>query len=408
MKRLKIALVIVLCFSSNHALSKEFVDTSTFSEPIKKLLLKEGKGKKKSKLVIKELDIKSKIIGKVFAKERFEEHESWFFQIDIGSSAPIECYVFKSFDGPATSLKAVVEGALVQAEGLNNKKLSKKYIYRVNSGLIGSTPYVRYDNFYYLGDGDEKVFGTLKSIAALTGDTLEICLHGELGFEETFKNASASFIQAFEKGSDQNFLEVQSDINVADTNVGFTMEAYSKDEDGDIATEVMQTMLMPVTQSDVMAFDSILTEWSHEDGSLISKNFNIIENGALSQGLSLYAAEGGWQVEGTIQGKEFKRMLEHDDIISSTYGAYSEIRALVNSDATQTELKYWEPSADPEKVISYFITKEPPFDQNKLTIKMGPIEIEAKVDQEGVTKNATMSFGPITMKTKLLRKEGNF
>ena len=146
---------------------------------------------KESDFSLASVAAKGKVKGEISLVD--ESEGTWYYHIDIGTPTPVECYVFNEYDGPANSLHAIVDLSLNGAAELNGKTRSAQFNYAIDTGVIGNTPYLQLDTLYHLGEGEEKVAGMIKAYSAQTNDTLEICVHNELGYRDSGKVVPGTF-----------------------------------------------------------------------------------------------------------------------------------------------------------------------------------------------------------------------
>ena len=282
---------------------------------------------------------------------------------------------------------------------LYKKPLSSKFNYAIGSGVLDNTPYLLVDTMYNVGEGDEKVTGILKGLSAETGQTLQVCVHNEVGYRQTFFLVFESFIEAMKEGKDDaSFYEIILQANFNDIPVGYSREKLTKDSDGDVEIRVDSAFLIPADGSSISRSDSQTNSWSSPDGSLINANAYTIENSVLSSSLSLNYQDEKWRVNGQIQAKEVSYELDYSDWLLTEYGIYLAVSDLLKSSGTSSDYRMWLPDADPSTAMSFSIEKIVNNPDANLKMNMGPINMNLLVDDFGVIDNATMAIGPVNMK----------
>ncbi len=371
-----------------------------------KSLAREKLLKTRSTFKLKEFNVNKKVKGKLKLVDVADG--TWYYNIDIGASSPVECYILSEFDGPANSLYAILDNALtVGIPELNKKPLSSKHNLALGSGVINGTPYLLLDILYVVGEGDQKVSGVLKGLSAETGDTLQICMHNEIGYRKTFFSAFESFVEAIsEKQTKPEFFDTVMQFTLNDIPVGYSRERFSKDAEGDIQIELESSILIPVDASSISRVDTESKSWSTPDGALINENVYSIENSALSASLSLSSEEDKWKVDGELQGKEVEYELEYTDWLLSNYGSYLALLALNKSDEISAEYNMWLSDADPSSSLKVSINKVLDNPESNFKMDMGPLEVKFLADDNGVFLNGTMEQGPMKMKLKQLYVKG--
>lgn len=381
------------------------VDSKVLPAWFQKSLQKDADVKTTGKLKIEALNVDATMKGKPEQQET--EEGVWYYLIDVGGASPVECYAFTSFDGVANSLHSVVDFSLKGVEALNKKKLVNRFNYAIDVAVTGTTPYMRYDTLYMLGENDQKVIGMLKGASARTANTLEICLHNEAGYEKAFTGVFESFVQAFANANPSNtFFEPIYSMTINDIPVGFAQEMMSVDADGDVQSVTRTAMLMPVDASDVSRTDSEKTEWGRTDGSLINSYEYSVENGEIASEFTLQNIEGVWQVAGKIQGKEIKVNLNYDSWLLSDFGSYGQTAALLASEDNQIKANMWTSDTDPTAVTPVSLSKVADSEDANVELNMGPMSMRFLADKTGMFQNGSISQGGLTVKMKLISSHG--
>lgn len=374
----------------------DLVNLKEFPVWFRDAMAREKSVKSKSKLTIRNFNISNKILGKV--KLIDSTSDTWYYQIEIGTGTPVECYVLTNFDGPANSLNGIIESNLSEIEKLNKKPLTNRFNYALGSGLVGDTPYLLLDTLYVLGEGESKASGVLKGASARTNRSLQVCMHNELGYRATFLSVFKSFVNAFvESEKNLEFFEAVLQMRINGMVVGYGREKYSLDEDGDIAIQTDSAMLVPVDASSVARSDSVSRSWSAKDGSLINKTSYSVDNGALSFDFSLQKHDGKWRVDGELQGKAVQAELKHSDWLLSEYGSYVETVALIKSEKNSGEFFMWVPEADPTSALKVVLSKIPNNSDANFKIDMGPLVMKFMAENNGIFKRGTMVQGAVTI-----------
>lgn len=397
-------LVIALLFSSKLA-AHVLVELEQFPNWFKESMAREIEVNKETRVTIEKFNVDQNVKGKVKLIE--EADGTWYYNIDIGTASPVECYVFEDFDGTANSFYAIMEHSLKGVEEINKKSLSAQFNYAIDSGLIGKTPYLLLDLLYNLGEGEAKVAGVLKGISVQTERTLQVCIHNEIGYRKTFFDTVESFIEAIVANESKfEFFEPIYQFTINGIPVGYAREKYSTDADGDVNIQKDTAFIIPVDASSISRTDSVAVEWSNPDGSLINADMNSIENGAITSQFAISFVNDQWLVEGQLQGKPITSVLEHDGWLISGFGSFLETAILRKSKLTSAEFNIWIPEADPTTVMKLIISKIPNNDDANVKIDMGPISMMFLADDNGIFKQGTMDRGPMKIGIKLLSVKG--
>jgi len=169
----------------------------------------------------------------------------------------MECYAFTEYDGPANSLYVLLESSLSNVEQLNQLPLASTFIFSTGVEVVDGRAHTQLDLLYNLGEGSEQLSGVLKGISTLVGETLQICMHNEIGYRKAFKTVSHVFFDAFvQEETNPPFYESISTVSFNDITVGYAHETHRLDQDGDVETYIKGSMLIPVDASSVSRTDT--------------------------------------------------------------------------------------------------------------------------------------------------------
>lgn len=387
------------------AIAVDFVNVAEFPDWFQEAMARETQITTESEFKLANFNIDSKVKGKLALAEQGESY--WYYQVDFGASAPMECYVFTTFDGTANSMHNVLELQIDAYAESVEKKVTGKFNYALDAGVIGDTPYFAVDKLYNVGEGAEKLAGVMKSMAARTDESLQVCLHNELGYRQTFKDAFTSFIQAFLQ-AEQN-LELFSTVYSMSFNgipVGVAREKYSVDKDGDVQLVMDTSLIFPVDQSNFSRSDTYNVEWSGPDGAMINAEIYTVENGALASQFILNNVDEKWTVTGQVQGKDIEEVVTGDGIISSSFGSHLASASLATSEDSSLLIPMWMVDVDPTAAISVKVNRLDDDKDFNRSVEMGPVQMKFNADENGVMKNGVMDQGPLKFDMNLMYSNG--
>ena len=406
MKRFAIIQLSLCLLSLNISVNAaDFIDLASFPDWFKESVEREIEVKENSKLELETFKINSQVPGKLKLESVADNY--WYYTIDIGTSLPVECYVFTSFDGAANSLHAIVDYGIEASANLNKKPLNAQYIMGLDVGLIKDTPYLLLDKLYILGDGTNNVSGVIKGLSARTDETLQICVHNELGYRDTFFNVFKSFTEAFiAVDGNSAFYESIYGFSVDGIPVGYAREKYTLDDEGDINEAIDTAMLLPVDSSNISRSDSVESSWSRPDGSLINGQVLNVENSTLASQFTIQYIEEKWVVEGLLQGKEITKTLEHDEWLMSNFGNYLAARELLASEDDKTDFMMWVSDTDPTSVMNIKLSKIADNPNANIKYDIGILAMDLNVDDNGTIRSGRWSQGPINMDITLMYAKG--
>lgn len=398
-------LYIFIFIFSAQASAVELLSPTELPDWFQKELKKEKKVSKKSTLKIESLGVDSKIKGKITKEESVDTYR--YYVIDIKTKTPVECYVFTEFDGTANSLYNMIDASLEGAVTLNNKPLTAKFNLSLESGISDATPYMSLNILYKLGNDAESVLGTIKGLSARTHNSLQICIHNEIGYNKSFFSVFESFVHAVASGNKpDNFLEVVYQFTFNGIPVGYGRDIFTKDSSGDIESSSDSAFMIPVDTNTIARSDSMSKSWSKPNGNLINAFSYTIDNSAYTHLYTLKPDEDLWITEGESQGKAQRYTLAHKGAILSNYGSYLKSAELLKSADNTMEAVMWMPEVDPSSVTKMKLNKIVKDPDANMEVNMGPISIKTLIDDNGILKKGKMTMGPMEMTMKILHKKG--
>lgn len=408
--------VLGLCVSFSASYSgplqaADIMSMKPFPRWFKQSMKREMPLESESSFTLEALNAKGQVRSKSLTQEQGDGF--WLVNLDIGTEAPVECYSFSVFDGPANSMTVLIDNAINNMPVIYNKTLAGKFNFAQDVGVIGNVPYLSVDTLYHLGKGKAQLYGLVKGLAAKTGDTLHVCLHNELGYRETFLSVFTSFIQAFKDHQDEaSFFESAYRLSIDGMPVGFMTESYAFDADGDVAIVKNSSVALPIDASVLTRLDTVGQEWSTPEGALINANTYSVQNSELASQYFLERKEQLWRVDGQRKGETIDASLEQNesaysaDLVSS-YGSYLATVELLNAEKNNTKMPRWVPEAEPTKVSDIGLSKLLDDDRANLSFDMGSIKMQFLSNPDGVFQSGSVEQAGLTMKMELIYSKGS-
>ncbi|MEM9257122.1 MAG: hypothetical protein AAGA91_16890 [Pseudomonadota bacterium] len=356
-------------------------------------------------IIIEELSVSGAVQGKATLVE--QDEEVLYYQIDIGTDTPVECYSLATFDGPANSLYgmlSVTTDAIAQSQ---KKPLLATYNFASDVGVVDHTPYLGLELMFLIGEDASPIMSMVKGFSAEVGDRLQLCIHQEIGYRSAFFSVFESFVTAFTSTeSDPGFFANVFLYAIGDMPVGYAMDTFSFDEDDDVYNRSTQSLLIPTDETSVSSTDFVLHEWSSVDGAIISSDRYTIENGELASEFELWVEDDQWQVAGQLQGKTLNTTLQHDSGLLSGFGQYLEAARIRTTDQTESEFFTFVAEADPTAAIPIVLEEIKGNEDANLRMTMGPMQIDALLDGNGIFREMKVSQGPLVLTMSSLYSKG--
>jgi hypothetical protein len=314
--------------------------------------------------------------------------------VPMNTAIAAECFVYHDDMDAAATLDQLI-GELVSG-------MPRYEIQQVDAGNFGAHPYL-YQEAHYLTQAN--AVGVLKGYAVPLESAMLACVHDEPGYGAAFRSVVESMAQsariagAGEESWDHSEILV---LKVKDMNIGYTLNRYVKDADGDIKAVAETAFIIPRSNTETFANDEYNVTFEHADGRLINGRYAESEDGDLKQVLDLLPADdGGYQVTGTFQGKQVNERVttqlavtgpyyQHRAVIDAAFPAQGAPRALIMS--------AYAPSADPLRMIP--LDMRPTGRQvdglPEYEISGAGLQGKALVDRFGL-KTMTIQLGPMEM-----------
>lgn len=394
-KRTSVACLLTALLSTAPATAKDYISSEQLPDWFSKSLVKEAKDLPRTRLSLPAFPINATGLGTW--SEAQSDDNYWYFTVDIGSESPVECWAFQEYDGLANSLVNMMTYAVNNVSANLNKALESQYNFSLDISNLGNVPVFSYDILYNLGVTDERVSGLMKGMSAESANGLQVCLHNEIGYRETFKDVFTSFVNAVDRTANvKPFFFAINGMKMQGELVGIVSEKFSVDADGDVEIVEATSLILPVDANTVSSTDSLARSWSRIDGTLINTYEYTVENGEVMSSMGLSRTEGTWVIEGEIQGKEVNSELSYDDVFTSNFGAYLETQKLANSDQDSLSYNTWSLEGDPTQPTPTVMYKKS--QKNGLLELVAEIEsfkIEYTVDEDFIMQRAKVEMGPV-------------
>lgn len=402
-----IILYTFLLTLSTSTIAADLVDISDYPKWFKKDYKRDVKiSKRKKSLVIEELGVDAKVFGKpVLASS---EEGFWYFTYSIKKSdIPIECYIYTSFDGTANALQNLLDFVINNTASSYELPLTGTRILAIENGFVDTTPYLSSIVQYNLSKDTKSLSGTVKIMSARTGDTLQICIHNDIGFRKAFKKIGESFIGAIASAQQKPaFFRTAFEFVINGQSAGFAEEYMQIDADGDVFYRSLSSMMMAVDESTFAMSDTVLDVYSRPDGSLINLYEYTVDNDVLSSKYDLRARDNKWVLSGELQGKPLNATLGHDSEITSPWGSYVNTKALMANADKQTNFTMWMSDVDPTTVIDVNLEKITDNKNANVKMSMGPLSALMLVEESGISKAGKIEMGPVSIDLNLMFVEG--
>ncbi|MDJ0911091.1 MAG: hypothetical protein QNI99_18055 [Woeseiaceae bacterium] len=328
----------------------------------------------------------------------------WGYSTDIGSEAPIRCYLYAE-DLPMTAL-AVEMGELAIQSILDTsgaREEINRNLHYLDAGSIDGAIYIAFEWISRLRKSRGDLIGHTKVRAAKTEAMLQVCWHAEIGYRETFENIFTTFVETLQYSSDytEPFAE---DITVDTTNglvTGATYSSLTLLNDGQFESYSYTTSILPVAPGEIQHSDSYYSEYSTADGAIVESWVYSVDNGEPSMELFLERDTSGesdnWLVSGEVQGTQVELQIPPVDGLKGEMTLLEETRELFAGDGESLEALVWAPFLDPTTFMELTFERDDDEVPYQGIARLGPVEMITVSDEHGGAVSGRMSIGPNTI-----------
>ncbi len=235
----------------------------------------------------------------------FETGSFYYLPLQIGTEAPLECYIYKERLDMASSLLNFHNLMIKQFN------ITQREITLLNTAAMDDIPFMRVDLAYI---NEQKHYGNLKTIVANKFSNGVVCVHNEIGYKQTFHRIVSQLVKSL-KVKDNSYLKdyqlrsISSvEINAQKTGI---VEAYVVPlETNQLYYVEYSSILIPRTKSDIVTLDKFVGEISNENGTLTSGDYVTLKNGEPDMQIRLERQKNGrFGVNGTFLNKDIKMNL---------------------------------------------------------------------------------------------------
>ncbi len=352
--------------------------------------------------------LSTRIPGKPDKPEAMED--GWYFTSDIKAESPLECYIYMA-DLDMSWLANFLAETNIEAIGEAYGTVDNRTIYHVDAGATSSYPYMALEWIYTVtGETQTLVAFTKVRVAAKSGIALA-CTHNSIGYRETFATAFEDFVASteYQDSAIPPYYEEIATMDINGLGFGVVYTSYTLDEDGDTEESAIESSLIPRAESSLMYSDSASYSYSTPDYELISARQVDVENGEITNDLTLQRNnDGDWLCSGSLQGgKPLETIIDGSQTPSSNRGMIAMARDLFDGDERSATVQVWIPTADPTRFLDATLTRDDAETERQGTIGIGPINLSGGFDESGNMIEAQMSVGPVTVDIRRVWSNGS-
>jgi hypothetical protein len=353
--------------------------------------------------------VPAKLVGDI---EKVEG--SFTVTIDVGTDAPVHCEVVPDGFDMADMLRRTFD-ATMQLVADEQGKVEATQLESTDAGAIGNVPFLAARWLYRVHDGKEARLGALKQIAFDKFGHGVYCAHLDIGYVATFDTIARAFAESFEAPAVEGnpyYKEILV-ASMGGSRVGVATITLEKDADGDTKAEEATSMIVLGPTGKLNSQDAIHREWLRPDASLINAAHIVANNGELTTSLNLAPGDGGWAVEGELQGKEVNLTLPAGSPPGSSVEQALALRKLLatgNPAGAEHSIPMWI-DADPTKLTSVRtrLLGERGDAGFAARASIGAVEVDLVLDKAtGTAWSVDFSIGPQIVHLERVYQNGSF
>jgi hypothetical protein len=323
---------------------------------------------------------------------KFEDNESSVqVTIPIGTESPVQCFVYKKPVDPGGTLLMVTREA--------SKKVDVRLFRLQEVSLLGDYPAVFLEAQYLTKTDKGQALGELKSMFFQHPVNPMLCLHDELGYNETFKRMTKGLASSLKIADMQvnppKFIEVFIE-KVGDQPTGFSSHVALPDKNGKSAYLSRSTSFIPRSESDLVIRDKASTEVWDAEGRLVEAAYADSESGKLSFSMSIkktgpveYSYKGkheAKQLSGKFKTKN-KRGLATNKMVAGLLAT-----ELLSGKSNELKIEEYHAGVNPEAPVEVSYKTESR-EKRLIKMKLGEMEALARSDDKGGLERVEIPVG---------------
>ena len=332
--------------------------------------------------------------------------------LDIGSDAPIGCFLYPDGVDLATNLVQLSAAILEEQEAVG--EIEAKQISGLEAGVIEGAPYMGVQWLYRALQNGQLALGQASTLIAKKRGFGLVCVQNELGFEQTLMRVFRQLVSSLEMESSATvpYYEEVAVLKLGEQEVGLQLIEFTRDEDSDTRIETTTAMAIPRSATDLLTSDASDVQFSTEEGSLINQVSVSSDNGEISMNLNLDPGpDGAWVVNGIFEHKEISGTIPEQPL-DSTLGQMRTVRDLIaRADAgSEVSAQSWVAGADPVHLIEWKVRYLEQIGENRhrLEASIGPISITGISDSAGSLISGQLNMGPMVLEIERIHRLGAF
>jgi len=345
----------------------------------------------------------------------FDKDEAvWYFNLPIAETGGIDCFVYEGGVSPINVLNGTFDH-LHSFHEEENLYIEDEFFVSHGTRLQGDNVVYELDKFFTtLDKADELYLNMAQGRVSNLMDNVLACVHFSFGYRETFDEVFNTMVESWIGAGDEILVAQQHQIiktKIAGKTVGFMEQAYIKNDLGEHGVMNFGGAFIADGRDLVVMTDAFEVNGSSADGLFRGGYSQMVTNGEFISELTTEKNDDGhWQITGTDMGKDISLTVEVEEEIKSTIGAQKELQELL-ADTSRDEVKYHAHISDIDatkavNVTVKILSREK--NNNRISLKMGPMLGTMIVDDSGNLKRANMPVDGVQMQLESVHISGSF
>lgn len=325
-------------------------------------------------------------------------------QVPLGLGAALDCYAYPQMIDAAGSLQLILNDAA--------QRVTMRQVRPVDVVAIGVNPLLFAEAAYTTKTPAGDALGLIKMGVFSTPDASLMCLHDELGYSKTFQRMLTAFARSFKPVQPPETtarFTALAVVKLGGHPIGFERHRIHDAADGGRVDEIVEAMLMPRSQSEILAKDSTTVAVSDPAGRVSAIDVVEGENGEVELQMSVKRTRGNkYSYEGVRSGKKVKGEFASSDPSGlpgeGTVETFVRTR-LFDGKTQDYKLEHYEPSIDFSKPVELLL-KPRKEGERAVTIVIGNLEMSGVADAQGMVERVEAAMGPTTFSQRRVATEG--
>jgi hypothetical protein len=325
-----------------------------------------------------------------------ESHENSFqLTIPVGTESPVECFVYKNAVDPGGTLLMFTREAA--------KQVDVRLFKVTDVSVVGDYPAVFLEAQYLAKTARGQALGELKTMFYQHPVTPMLCVHDELGYNESFRRVTKGLAASL-KISDVEVhptksVQVYVD-KIAGHPAGFSSHVVLSDKSGKMTYLSRSSTFIPRSESNLEISDTVSSEVWDAEGKLLEAVYAGSEGGELNVNMALkkvgpqeYAYKGqhgGKSVAGKFKTRS-KRGLATDKITTGLVAT-----ELLTGKSRELKMEQYHASINPTAPIEVSYKTESK-EARRIKVVLGPMEGLATADDKGMLEKMEIPVGGLSL-----------